>query len=63
MMATVGYTQEEIATRLRELPSTAISDALDQAGIEGALHGGGAQVAESLGLQWDDLHVRVRLSV
>ena len=38
-MATVGNTQEDIATRLRELPVAAISDALDQAGIEGALHG------------------------
>jgi len=38
-MATVGNTQQVIATRLRELPTAAISDALDQAGIEGALHG------------------------
>jgi regulator of RNase E activity RraA len=38
-MATVGNTQQEIATRLRELPTAAISDALDQGGIEGALHG------------------------
>jgi 4-hydroxy-4-methyl-2-oxoglutarate aldolase len=38
-MATVGNTQQEIVTRLRELPTAAISDALDQAGIEGALHG------------------------
>ena len=38
-MATVGNTQQEIATRLRELPTAAISDALDRAGIEGALQG------------------------
>ena len=38
-MATAGNTQQEIATRLRGLPTAAISDALDQAGIEGALHG------------------------
>jgi 4-hydroxy-4-methyl-2-oxoglutarate aldolase len=38
MMAT-GGTQHDIVTRLRELPTAAISDALDQAGIEGALHG------------------------
>ena len=36
MTATVGNAQE-IANRLRELPTAAISDALDQAGIEGAL--------------------------
>jgi 4-hydroxy-4-methyl-2-oxoglutarate aldolase len=36
--ATVG-TGQQIANRLRELPTAAISDALDQAGIEGALHG------------------------
>ena len=38
-MATAGNTQQEIATRLRGLPTAAISDALDQAGIEGALYG------------------------
>jgi len=38
-MATVGNTRQEIVTRLRGLPTAAISDALDQAGIEGALHG------------------------
>ena len=38
-MATVGTTQREIATRLCDLPTAAISDALDRAGIEGALQG------------------------
>ena len=38
-MAAVGNTQQEIVTRLHGLPTAAISDALDQAGIEGALHG------------------------
>ena len=38
-MTTVGTTQREIATRLRDLPTAAISDALDRAGIEGALQG------------------------
>ncbi len=38
-MATVGNTPQEIVTRLCGLPTAAISDALDQAGIEGALHG------------------------
>ena len=38
-MATADNAQQEIVTRLRELPTAAISDALDQAGIEGALHG------------------------
>ena len=38
-MATAGNTQQEIVTRLRGLPTAAVSDALDQAGIEGALHG------------------------
>jgi len=31
--------QHDVVTRLRELPTAAISDALDQAEIEGALHG------------------------
>jgi hypothetical protein len=39
VIATVGNTPQEIVTRLRGLPTAAISDALDQAGIEGALHG------------------------
>ncbi len=38
-MAVSDGTQHDIVTRLRELPTAAISDALDQAGIEGALHG------------------------
>ena len=38
-MATAGNTQQDIVPRLRGLPTAAISDALDQAGIEGALHG------------------------
>ena len=38
-MATTGNTPQEIVTRLRELPTAAVSDALDQAGIEGTLHG------------------------
>ena len=32
-------TQHDIVTRLRGLPTAAISDALDQAGIEGAVQG------------------------
>jgi regulator of RNase E activity RraA len=36
--AAAGPTQE-VVTRLRELPTAAISDALDHAGIEGAVHG------------------------
>ena len=38
-MAVSDRMQHDIVTRLRELPTAAISDALDQAGIEGALHG------------------------
>ena len=38
-MTAAGNTQQEIVARLRELPTAAVSDALDQAGIEGALHG------------------------
>jgi hypothetical protein len=38
VMATAGDTRHDIVTRLRELPTAAISDALDQAGIEGAVH-------------------------
>ena len=38
-MTTVGSTQQAIVTRLRRLPTAAVSDALDQSGIEGALHG------------------------
>jgi regulator of RNase E activity RraA len=36
--AAIGTTQE-VVTRLRGLPTAAISDALDHAGIEGAVHG------------------------
>jgi regulator of RNase E activity RraA len=36
--AAAGPTQK-VVTRLRELPTAAISDALDHAGIEGAVHG------------------------
>ena len=38
MTAAAGPTQE-VVTRLRGLPTAAISDALDHAGIEGAVHG------------------------
>jgi regulator of RNase E activity RraA len=38
-MTAAGNTQQEIVARLRKLPTAAVSDALDQAGIEGALHG------------------------
>ena len=38
MTAAAGTTQE-VVTRLRGLPTAAISDALDHAGIEGAVHG------------------------
>ena len=38
-MAVSDGMRHDIVTRLRELPTAAISDALDQAGIEGALHG------------------------
>jgi regulator of RNase E activity RraA len=38
-MTPAGNTQQEVMTRLRELPTAAVSDALDEAGIEGALHG------------------------
>src|SRR6202012_2879589 len=39
VMTAAGDTQQEIVARLRKLPTAAVSDALDQAGIEGALHG------------------------
>ena len=38
-MAARDGTQPDIATRLRELPTAAISDALDRTGIPGAVHG------------------------
>jgi len=38
-MAASGSAQHDIAARLRQLPTAAISDALDQAGIEGAVGG------------------------
>jgi regulator of RNase E activity RraA len=36
---TAAGTKQDIVTRLRGLPTAAISDALDRAGIEGAVHG------------------------
>jgi regulator of RNase E activity RraA len=39
MMATRGDTRPDLVTRLRRLPTAAISDALDRTGIEGALPG------------------------
>ena len=39
MTAAASSTKQEIVTRLRSLPTAAISDALDRAGIEGAVHG------------------------
>jgi hypothetical protein len=36
-MTAADNTQQEIVARLRKLPTAAVSDALDQAGIEGAL--------------------------
>lgn len=38
-MTAAAGTKQEIVTRLRGLPTAAISDALDRAGIEGAVHG------------------------
>ena len=38
-MTAAAGTPQEVVTRLRGLPTAAISDALDHAGIEGAVHG------------------------